>query len=423
MGDTVRGNFRRRPLIPWFGKTFAGIGKIRYIGSGAQSGLGAETYMKIKVLLVEDDRNQRTVMAELIAVAGYQVLTAADGEQALEMFGAEKPAIVVSDVLIPKLKGFELCRAIKDRDQSIPVILFSAFYKTVALQQDARKKYGADEYLVKPFKVPALLERIEAFVGKPTPEEPMIPVPDSKDDPAPPLLPEGTDSGSFSVIPAPLVLSAIYVQGRTGVLACKGKSTKNVYFDRGIPRYVTSDDPDEEYCSILSAEEKLTTEQRAQAAEAARDSGRSLGQQLISMEIVTARELSECMLAESRMRLNDLIIWNEGTFRFVEDPAYLKNIKRPAMNFPRALYRAVPKSALAQFAAGRYDPRPDAIVHKLESGLQRVPEVEMEPEDLVVFALVDGDHSIAAIIEETQAEQEQVYLTLLTLELLGIVEV
>src|SRR5438034_10908224 len=97
---------------------------------------------------------------------GYEVVTALDGEQAIERARAEKPDLIVLDIMMPKLDGYETCKALKSNPatKNIPVILLSAKGRNV--DQKVGFEVGADDYITKPFSPRKLVERINAILGQ-----------------------------------------------------------------------------------------------------------------------------------------------------------------------------------------------------------------------------------------------------------------
>ena len=103
---------------------------------------------------------------------GYEVITALDGEQALEKVKTEKPDLIVLDIMMPKLDGYEVCKNIKSsaETQHIPVILLSAKGRNV--DQKLGFDVGADDYITKPFSPRKLVERINQLLGQTITERP-----------------------------------------------------------------------------------------------------------------------------------------------------------------------------------------------------------------------------------------------------------
>ena len=104
---------------------------------------------KKKVLVVDDSPTQLNIMKAPFEEKGFQVVTAADGEEAVAMVKAENPDLVVLDVIMPKLNGFQACRQIKALKQGLPVILLTS--KNQKSDEFWGKKQGADVYMTKPF--------------------------------------------------------------------------------------------------------------------------------------------------------------------------------------------------------------------------------------------------------------------------------
>jgi two-component system, OmpR family, alkaline phosphatase synthesis response regulator PhoP len=126
------------------------------------------TMAKGKILVVDDEIYIVHILDFSLGMEGYQVLTALDGEQALEKAKAEVPDLIVLDIMMPKLDGYETCKALKsdDRTKNIPVILLSAKGRNV--DQKVGFEVGADDYITKPFSPRKLVERINAILGQST---------------------------------------------------------------------------------------------------------------------------------------------------------------------------------------------------------------------------------------------------------------
>ncbi|MEK7858187.1 MAG: response regulator transcription factor [Elusimicrobiota bacterium] len=116
-----------------------------------------------KILVVEDDKNIAKLLKYNLEHEGYRVLQSPDGEAGLEAFRKEKPDLVVLDLMLPKLNGFEFCKAVK-RDHQTPILMLTARKEEVdrILGFDA----GADDYVTKPFSVREVLARVKAILRR-----------------------------------------------------------------------------------------------------------------------------------------------------------------------------------------------------------------------------------------------------------------
>ena len=123
--------------------------------------------MKIKKILVADDEDLvRSYIERKLAKLGYTVLTAKDGEEALEKAFSNIPDIILLDVKMPKLNGIEVCKRIKSdkRTRHIPVIMLSAKAQTSEIKEGIEA--GADKYLCKPIGFPDILSEVRAYEAR-----------------------------------------------------------------------------------------------------------------------------------------------------------------------------------------------------------------------------------------------------------------
>ncbi|UCE41942.1 MAG: response regulator [Candidatus Aminicenantes bacterium] len=121
--------------------------------------------MKLKILIIDDDRVTLTMLEMILSRHGYHVLSARDGAEGLEIASKEKPDVVLSDMLIPKIHGLDLCTKIKQDPQlkDIKVILMTAVYKGAAFQFEA-KESGADHFIEKPINTNELIEKLDKLL-------------------------------------------------------------------------------------------------------------------------------------------------------------------------------------------------------------------------------------------------------------------
>jgi DNA-binding response OmpR family regulator len=121
---------------------------------------------KKKILVVEDDRLWREMIGRILTNNGYEVIFAEDGKVAIEKAASEKPDLVLTDGLLPKLHGFLVCKAIKDMPSPPKVIVLTGVYTKPTYKWQAKREYGADELLSKPANAAELLACIDRVLAQ-----------------------------------------------------------------------------------------------------------------------------------------------------------------------------------------------------------------------------------------------------------------
>jgi DNA-binding response OmpR family regulator len=121
---------------------------------------------KKKILIVEDEESLLKLESILLTSKGYQVRGAANGAAALEAIAADPPDLVLLDIMLPEIDGFEVCQRIKQNEATkhIPVIMLTA--KKSREDMSRGEKVGADWYITKPFKSAMVIETIQRFLAR-----------------------------------------------------------------------------------------------------------------------------------------------------------------------------------------------------------------------------------------------------------------
>jgi len=120
-----------------------------------------------KILIAEDDKNILAGLVDILKMDGHMTVIARDGEMALKQVKDRDPDLLILDVMLPKLNGFEVCKRLKERGSTMPIIILSA------QGEEADKvlglELGADDYVTKPFSPRELLVRIKAVLRRSSP--------------------------------------------------------------------------------------------------------------------------------------------------------------------------------------------------------------------------------------------------------------
>ena len=114
------------------------------------------------VLIVEDNEAMLRGLEDNFELKGYRVKTARDGEQGLNAALSENPDLIILDIMLPKMNGYEICSQVRKKNLDMPIIMLTA--KDQESDVILGLNLGADDYMTKPFSIKELLARAEAFI-------------------------------------------------------------------------------------------------------------------------------------------------------------------------------------------------------------------------------------------------------------------
>ncbi|MEO2204469.1 response regulator transcription factor [Paenibacillus pabuli] len=120
--------------------------------------------MRSTILIVDDDEKIVSMLRRGLAFEGYEVQTAANGAEGLSKLMDKEPDVVVLDVMMPQIDGFEVCRRLREAGSKVPVLMLTA--KDEVQSRVTGLDTGADDYLVKPFALEELLARVRALLRR-----------------------------------------------------------------------------------------------------------------------------------------------------------------------------------------------------------------------------------------------------------------
>ncbi len=115
------------------------------------------------ILVVDDEQSYRDALAVALQREGFLVETAADGPEAIERFDATRPALVLLDVMLPKISGIDVCRELRSRSR-VPIIMVTA--RNAEIDAVVGLEVGADDYVTKPFRLRELIARVRASLRR-----------------------------------------------------------------------------------------------------------------------------------------------------------------------------------------------------------------------------------------------------------------
>ena len=112
------------------------------------------------ILIIEDDPSILLGLQKNLEFEGYQVLIAKDGEEGLAMAFDNSPDLILLDVMLPHVNGFEICRSVRKHEPTVPILIISA--KDQEIDKIMGLDLGADDYITKPFSLKELIARVKA---------------------------------------------------------------------------------------------------------------------------------------------------------------------------------------------------------------------------------------------------------------------
>ncbi len=124
------------------------------------------------ILIAEDDTHLRQGLIDLFEGEGYHVLAAADGQQALDLYDKSSPDLLLLDVMMPHMSGYDVCRRIRQQNTQTPIIMLTA--KGEEIDKVVGLELGADDYITKPFGLHELRARVKAVLRRSAPNNQKI---------------------------------------------------------------------------------------------------------------------------------------------------------------------------------------------------------------------------------------------------------
>lgn len=118
----------------------------------------------MKILLVEDEKGLIITLTDRLTSEGFDVVSAVDGKEGFDLAAAESFDLIILDVMLPKKNGYDVCRDLRQKGISTPILMLTAKGETI--DKVLGLKLGADDYLTKPFEVIELLARVEALLRR-----------------------------------------------------------------------------------------------------------------------------------------------------------------------------------------------------------------------------------------------------------------
>jgi two-component system OmpR family response regulator len=438
--------------------------------------------MTPRILVVDDNQELLTLLTQLFEEAGYEVVGASKGKQAVEVARARPPGVAVLDILLPDMMGYHLADALRKEQPQLPLIFITGVFKGGKHALEARQKYGAAGYFEKPFEASKLLEAVQKLL----PAEKKAPAPTSLEEafdveldidvedegpqdameltgrikvtggnnltadirganltatplhkvpatqvrppgpgrPPDPLPvgagPPGSRRGDLGDN-LPSLVTAFYLSRETGELGVqKGKVKKVVYFERGTPVFALSNLLADRFGQFLVRVGKIKPEQLQDAAAVAEASHRRTGDVLVERGLLKDTERLYYVGQQVKAIIYSLFAWEEGT--------YVMSFKEKASSESIKL-DVHPANLIVRGIKKLYHPERLSRMLQFEDRLipavapaYQLHEVELERWEAELLPKIDGNRTVAELLAFANRPEQVVYGFLIAMKSLGILE-
>lgn len=428
--------------------------------------------MAPKILVVDDNQELLSLLTTLFEDAGYQVVAATKGKQALDVAKGQKPQAAVLDILLPDMMGHQLAEGLRKESPNIPLIFVTGVFKGGKHSTEARNKFNAAGYFEKPFEASKLLEAVQKLLPaeKPRQEaassiedafEVELDIDVEEDSPqdameltgrikvsggdlaaeirgqnltaaataapkavqAPSRTPPGQEPRTASVggpgksrrgeltDNLPSLISAFYLSKETGELGVqRGKVKKVVYFEKGTPVFALSNLLSDRFGQFLVRVGKVKAEQLDEAAKVANASKRRTGDVLIERGLLKDTERLFFVGQQVKSIIYSLFGWEDGTYVMsFKEKATAESIKLD-IHPANLIVRGVKKLYKPERLRRLIQPE-DRLIPSLNPSYA-LNEVELEKWEAELLPKIDGNRTVAEIIV-TANRPEQVVLAFL----------
>lgn len=416
--------------------------------------------MAKRILVVDDDKNIGQILHASLSAQGFEVFISRNGEDAVKQFQTSKPDLVLLDILLPKMNGWDVCKSIKNSaaGKTTPVVLMSAVYKTPKMQRDAREKFHSDQFVEKPFQLSRLLGIVTDFLGKPDPAD----IPAAEGEIAAPTDDEATDvvddaifetdaaetaeeaesapagegeeapdepesdalmEGELTTVSFAELLHDLYVMGQTGRMEMRnGGKTKIIDVADGYPVSIQTNVEEEYFGNFLVRMNLIEADQRDESLRRMKESGRLQGTCLIEMGVLSPQQVVNYLKLQIREKLFEIFSWPAGSYRFVADPTVQGDIQNVDMSVANIIQEGVRThydfERLERLMAGYWE-------QYLQLGTDRryrFQDLKLTPQEAKIHESIDGTRTFEDVVTASPLPRERTLQVLYTLILSGMVE-
>ncbi len=359
-------------------------------------------------VVVEDDKGIQALLRDALENDGFQVVVEGDGDAALKALTRRLPDLLVTDILLPGLGGFELIEGLRrlPGGEHVAVIAISGIYRGQRHKRMAADKLGVLAYFDKPFEVQALRVAVADALGseRATPAAKPSTVQQETTDAraAPTNVSVSALKGNLKQRRFAEVLAALYRNRATGALLLKKDSHKKIlYLKEGYPIFIKSNLMSECLGRVLVREKMISEEECEKSLLLMRDTGRQQGTTLIEMGCISPHNLVFALQLQLEQKLFDVFAWPDGDFQFnakIELPTQTIHLD---MSIATIVYEGVRRKVTDAATQQYLEPFWDSYLLLHPDPAQRFQELSLEADERKMLALADGRRTAREVLERS----------------------
>lgn len=381
----------------------------------------------MNALIVDDDRSTQRFLADALTKRGFIVTVERDGEWAVKTFEKKSFDVVLLDILLPALNGYEVAKKMRahPRGKRTPIIMISGVYKNAIHQREAVERHGAFAFLEKPIDLDTLTETLRKALPEryPQPAAPKPPPPPVEEDEATgefyaddlqreevetvelqartvvSAKPKGpVIKGDFSQTPFARVLAELYRWRATGALLLgRAKVKKILYLRDGVPELVKSNLLVEALGRILVRERMITEAECEESLRRMKATRRMQGTVLIEMGCISPHNLSYALTQQMQEKLYDAFRWDDGLYQFRPGVAPPPEPVSLGMTTAQLIVEGVRRTYDEARLARVFTDVANLYVHPSEEPLSALQEAGLSDEEKEIALVADGHKTVATL--------------------------
>nr|AYM52651.1 response regulator [Aggregicoccus edonensis] len=438
--------------------------------------------MAPRILVVDDNQELLSLLTQLFEDAGYEVIAASRGKQAVDAARASPPQAAVLDILLPDMMGYNLADALRKDVPNLPLLFITGVFKGGKHAMEAKSKYAAAGYFEKPFEASKLLEAVAKLVpaekkqapassmqdafeveldidveeegpqdvmeltgrikvtggdnltaelrGANLTASPMQKAPSTQVRPPTPGRPHEGPTGAVTTPGMrrgelrdnlPSLFTAFYLSRETGELGVqRGKVKKVVYFEKGTPVFALSNLLADRFGQFLVRVGKIKPEQLQDATAVAEATKRRTGDVLVERGLLKDTERLYYIGQQVKAIIYSLFAWEDGTYVMsFKEKAAAESIKLD-VHPANLIVRGVKKLYKPERLRRMLQPE-DRLLPSVAPAYQ-LNEVELERWEAELLPKIDGNRTVAELLAYANRPEHVVYGFIVSMMSLGILE-